>query len=570
MKILFTLLLAVLCGVCCGLKLHQNDHVGTTFYLGVKQNVNGVEQLRHRLLQISDPDHIDYGKWLSRQQIDNFVKSSDQDMTKVKNWLLGVGANHIVTYSDAVKATLPTHLFTTLFTNTNTGGGASYSVPSVLTDCVDVLEIMTSTDSKFKYKLHNRESDKLNSIVVDPGYITREVLMKLYNVPGLALDDHSVSVGAMEYQGGEGFSQSDMCKVQNASSVPENKVSLEHILGINSNDPDGESELDMAVLWMDSASSELWYSDFKGWMYSWALDFFNRENIPQVMSISWGWNERDQCGYGIGRCDNITSQMYVTRTNVEFMKLTSRGKTIVVSSGDAGSPGRTNELCDPTSSHINPVFPGGSPWVLSVGATFVKVFPSMRTNWTTDICIILGCVNGTTEEMTTYEMTGWTSGAGFTNWDTTPDWQKSHVNKYLKSGVILPESKYFNSNGRAYPDISTFGHHCAMFQRNGGGWTGGDGTSCSSPIMAGIIAHLNFNQLSKGKSVLGFVNPLLYKMYEQHPQAFTDISQGNSGCTESTCCQGHDFGFKPQKGMWDTVSGLGSPNVGEMLNFLNK
>jgi tripeptidyl-peptidase-1 len=535
----------------------------TSFYFGVRQNTLGVKQLEHRLLQISDINHPDYGKWLTRTQIDNFVRSSDKDMKFVMNWLLNVGATEITEYSDAIKASLPTQKFVKLFRpNVNS---VAYSIPTSLQGCVDLLEITTPANPKFKYEI---KRSTMTSILVDPGYITREVLLKLYSVPGPGLDNTSVSVGAMEFQGGEGFGQSDMCKVQNYSNVPENRVSPNHILGTNNKNPDGESELDMAVIWMDSGASSLWYSDFNGWMYSWALDFFNREDIPQVMSISWGWNEQDQCGYGIGKCDNITSQMYVTRTNVEFMKLTSRGKTIVVSSGDAGSPGRTNELCDPAYPHMNPVFPGGSPWVLSVGATYVKKYPNSPTNWKSPICQKLGCVNGTVHEMTTFDMTHWTSGSGFTHWDPTPEWQKQHVDKYLNSGVKLPKTEYFNANGRAYPDISTFGHNCAMYIQDG--WTGGDGTSCSAPIMAGVISHLNFNQLSNGKGVLGFVNPLLYKMYEQHPQAFTDISQGNSGCTESMCCKGTDYGFISVKGIWDVVSGLGYPNVGEMINYLNK
>jgi tripeptidyl-peptidase-1 len=324
----------------------------------------------------------------------------------------------------------------------------------------------------------------------------------------------------------------------------------------------------MAVIWMAAANADLWYEDFQGWMFAWAKNFQSRSpNTPDVISISWGWNEQDQCGFGLGQCTNETSQVYVQRTNLEFMKIAAMGTTILVSSGDAGSPGRTNELCDQNRSHINPVFPGGSPWVLSVGATYVQAFPKGTTRWNSTLCHLLECPSGTQEAMTTYSMTGWTSGSGFTHWDETPSWQKRQVSTYLSEHANeLPNGRYFNSKGRAYPDVATFGHNCAMYS-GFGGWMGGDGTSCSSPMLAGVIAYLNDQQQSRGQPKLGFVNPLLYQIYEDTKgAAFHDITSGFSGCTEQMWC-GRNFGFYPTKG-WDPVSGLGSPNVGVIQQYL--
>ena len=102
-----------------------------------------------------------------------------------------------------------------------------------------------------------------------------------------------------------------------------------------------------------------------------------------------------------------------------------------------------------------------------------------------------------------------------------------------------------------------------------GGWISEDGTSCSAPIMAGIVTYLNNYQLSRGKSTVGFVNPLLYKMYENDASSFHDIKFGNSSCTESGCCN-DQFGFLPKKGMWDVVSGLGTPDISKLVDYLSK
>jgi tripeptidyl-peptidase-1 len=75
-----------------------------------------------------------------------------------------------------------------------------------------------------------------------------------------------------------------------------------------------------------------------------------------------------------------------------------------------------------------------------------------------------------------------------------------------------------------------------------------DGTSASTPTMAGVIALLNDHLIANGKASLGFMNPWLYSVGFQ---AFNDITSGSSkGC-------GTD-GFPAAVG-WDAVTGFGTP-----------
>lgn len=533
----------------------NNIDKNLTYYMAIKQNTTGIKELERRILEeISNIDSEHYGKFMTIKEINNLLSPSLTCIEKIRKWIDTYDVNIVKKYSDSLVFRIYEDKF----------------VMNDIQNCVDFIEplIPASNIRKHISKVRNNENYGVDG--VDRGFVTREVLMRMYNFDGDYVMKNRSSVGAMEYQGRNGFSQRDMVTVQLASGVPKNEVADNHIIGNNnSNYPDGESLLDMAVIWMAAANVDLWYEDFDGWMYSWAVDFYNRENIPQVVSISWGWNELYQCIPGLGVCNN--SRIYVERSNVEFMKIVARGTTIVVSSGDAGSPGRTNEMCDRERPHINAVFPGGSPWVTSVGATYVEESNNLDKNNldkndNNNLCHVVKCATGTSEAMTSYNKTGWTSGSGFTRWNETPKWQKKHVEKYLKNSKSLPNSTYFNSEGRGYPDVSAFGHMCALFDH---GWTGGDGTSCSSPIMAGIIAYLNDFQQRRGKPRLGFANPLLYRMYEEHSDAFNDISKGDSACTETMCC-GQDYGFRPEKGMWDVVSGLGTPNIGEMIKYLEK
>ena len=114
-------------------------------------------------------------------------------------------------------------------------------------------------------------------------------------------------------------------------------------------------------------------------------------------------------------------------------------------------------------------------------------------------------------------------------------------------------------------------YNCAVYQ---GGTLGGvDGTSCSCPTFAGIVGILNSYQQQRGKSRVGYLNPLIYTMAENQSSTFNDITSGNNFCTEYNCCpprkdNGSDYGYIATKG-WDPVSGWGTPNVGEILNWLS-
>lgn len=542
-----------------------------SFYMGMKPNTTGVKYLKNYILnEMSNIRSPNYGKFLSKSEITNLLKPEIKVVEKVYKWLLTNNATTIINSGEIFFSSMTTQQFLKSFKIINYGEldniNSIYEIPNELKDHISIMEIQMSDnylekiERKRLLKHISKQFNETQSRVVK-SYITREVLLQTYNING-GFASKDVSIGAIEFNGNEGFNQQDMIKTQNASAVKANPVTPNHILGVNTSPPDDESELDMGVNWMGASNANLWYVDYPGWIFGWTCYMFERDIIPQVVSISWGWSESDQCS--ITLCPkNVTSQNYVEFTNIALMKLVARGLTIVVSSGDAGSPGRTNELCDKYHTYMNPIFPGGSPWVLSVGASYLT-----SSEWKTEICQDLPCPSILIESMTSYNQTRWTSGAGFTQWDEPPIWQKTALKKYLESNITFPNEKYFNRGGRAYPDLTAYGENCAIYNGRQG-WVGMDGTSCSAPIIAGIIAFINQYQIDKGKPTVGFVNPLLYELYERNPSTFQDIFHGNSACTEQMCCNDQNFGFLPVKGIWDVVSGLGSPNVNNLLRELN-
>jgi len=221
-----------------------------------------------------------------------------------------------------------------------------------------------------------------------------------------------------------------------------------------------------------------------------------------------------------GEDDNSISKDYQIRVDQEFQKFVATGRTILVASGDSGVG------C--SGGKFSPVWPGGSPHITSVGAT------------------------RTSDQAVSF------SGGGFSNIFEQPEWQKNAVLDYINTygpKVDIPDSKYYNKAGRAYPDVSAFGVNLDIVINSR--HTSVSGTSASTPLFAGIISLLNDVRLKAGRKQLGFLNPALYSKLND---GFRDITIGRNG-------YGKCPGFPTSK-KWDPVTGWGTPNFGMLAELI--
>ena len=111
------------------------------------------------------------------------------------------------------------------------------------------------------------------------------------------------------------------------------------------------------------------------------------------------------------------------------------------------------------------------------------------------------------------------SSGGFSNYFGIPSYQASAVQSFLSAQGSTNSGK-FNTSGRGFPDVSAIGQVLEIVVD--GSVEGVEGTSCSSPIFASIVALINDELASAGKPPLGFLNPFLYA----NPSAFNDITSG--------------------------------------------
>lgn len=251
----------------------------------------------------------------------------------------------------------------------------------------------------------------------------------------------------------------------------------------------------------------------------WQNYLLQQENLPQVISNSYADDEQ------------TLPKSYAQTVCNQFAQFGARGITFLSGSGDFGV-GKDNTCFSndgKNTSMFLPAFPVSCPYVTAVGAT--KNF---------DPEVVAFDANPPKPNPKNYA-----SGAGFSNYFDRPLYQALAVPPYVNS-LGNKYAGLYNKNGRAYPDLAAQGQRVAFI------WNGTDiildGTSVSTPLVAGILTLVNDALIAKGKSPLGFLNPWLYTIGHL---ALTDVTSGSTpGCNVD--------GFPAAKG-WDVASGWGTP-----------
>lgn len=326
------------------------------------------------------------------------------------------------------------------------------------------------------------------------------------------------------------YSPSDLKKFYKQFNIPDANINQVKFMGVNNASvPDIETELD--IQWLTGMGAGVKTLIFHGDVYSDSqIDSIleriqNSSRIPYVISFSYGGSEA-----GFAAVPNA-----IKHINEALQILGTMGVTVLVSSGDNGAYG-TSGIC---SQGFTPMFLASSPYVLAVGATQLQYQKG-------------GVMGSCPSEIVASTATGSliTSGGGFSEIFPRPTYQNNVLSNYFKNNPALPASAI---RKRGYPDVCFLGHNFNII--DGGLIRNVDGTSASSPSLAGLLSLANDYRLENGLRPFGFINPLLYQIYAKNSKAFRDITQGTNNCvTKGVCCE---KGYKATIG-WDPTSGLGS------------
>ncbi|KAH9171769.1 subtilisin-like protein [Lactarius sanguifluus] len=499
------------------------------------------------LNEVSNPGHPRYGVHLSREQVADIVAPHPDTVQLVHSWLehhhvtsspvsvthggsfLAVTGVSVSQANDLLGASY--QLYTHTETNETIVRTLEYSLPVVLHGHVQTVSPTTFFSSPLTQWQTPRKSSDVAAVAGKSSSgepvtmplsrrvtaVTPTFLRWLYGtfayVPS-AMGRNVVGVtGYVEQYPSPTDLTSYMRKYR-----PDGILATYVVLSVNGggydpNNPGEEANVDLQLSeGMTFPTPHIFYSTKhspNGDVYlAWLDAVLSKQEVPQTITTSYGANESDY------------PKDYALQVCYLFAQLGARGASVLFASGDDGV-GEGD-----CTARFTPTFPATCPYVTAVGGT---------TSFLPEVAASL-------------------SGGGFSEYFPRPGYQQQAVSTFLDN-LGLQYSGLYNPLGRGIPDIAAQAKTIPFFYRGREKFS--EGTSCSTPIVAGIISLLNDYRLSQGKPPLGFLNPWLYG---GGLNGFNDIVSGsNPGCNTN--------GFSAAVG-WDPVTGLGTPDFLRLMYIL--
>ncbi|HEX6553541.1 MAG TPA: S53 family peptidase [Ktedonobacteraceae bacterium] len=284
-------------------------------------------------------------------------------------------------------------------------------------------------------------------------------------------------------------------------------------------------------------------------------------HLADVISQSFGAGE-GSFHNGLAALNNLRQS---------FVDAQANHVTVLASSGDGGT---TNPYKEPVKNpavipYPSVGWPASDPLVTAVGGTY------LCTNAETGASVDSVSPPSQCQSNPGVREVGWVgSGGGYSILFPRPAFQNALPpgSTYVGSSAGAPGP---NTNMRGVPDIAyqassrtgvlvymtepattTSGTGCGGANPCSIGWYVVGGTSSGSPQWAGLIALAD----QMAKHDLGYINPALYKIASDpgmYAKDYFDVTVGNNQTSSIP-------GYSASPG-WDAVTGLGSPNVANLI-----
>mmetsp|Transcript_20155 Transcript_20155/g.20255 ORF Transcript_20155/g.20255 Transcript_20155/m.20255 type:complete len:734 (-) Transcript_20155:177-2378(-) len=561
------------------------DTLPHTFYVSLK--LKDEHKIHDHLMSVSDPTSAEYGHYLSMEEINNLYTPMVDDQISVIDFFeqiqdsqVHLNAQGDMIRVEATKQNIEKALNTKLEVHHHIHldvktlrATQPLSIPEHVSEKLNFISLNTPVlhltsnlarkqteldDNKISERMTQQmktagRSDPDTLQAADGSYAgsTPEYLSKLYGVQFPAPNNGLGSQAVISFLG-QMFSNTDLKYYFILAGIKQlyNRIADDRVFGFPNNPraPKSEASLDTQLITAIAPGIPTYvYSmlDLNPWDYAnegflaycWLVG--NQTFTPYVHSISYGDDESTVFNPAMPG-----SFIYGHGVEGQFKLMGLRGVTVLAASGDSGigGLGPTRQRC----AQAWPSWPASSPYVTSVGGTMI--------------------VNGEEVVCSSEHGSHITAGGGFSNVldRSQAPWQEDVVSQYLSKTQAIPQvAGYFNTKGRAYPDVSLIADDYPIVLALG--ITNIAGTSASAPLLAAMISLMNDARLKQGKSVMGFINPFLYHTAKTTPSAFNDITSGDirNGMFGNIDCD-ETKSFYATVG-WDAATGLGSVNYPELL-----
>jgi kumamolisin len=339
------------------------------------------------------------------------------------------------------------------------------------------------------------------------GYLVADVL-RAYNADNLQFTGAGEKIAILI----DKFpNDDDLTEFWNVNNLPNTLTSVEK-LNVNNgtvSPPDGEETMD--VEWAGGIARGATVRVYAaGSLFLTDLD----AAVDQIIDDLSTQPAIHQLSISMGLAEKDMPEDELKVEHLQVAKLVAQGVNVFVSSGDDGSRPRSS------AGHIAQVeYQSSDPLVVAVGGT----------------TLVLDS-NGTVKSETAWKG----SGGGASGLWPKPTYQTGSP-ALTGQWRLVPDISLV-----ADPNTGAFVYLLGTNQQIGG-------TSLSAPVWAGFCAIINEARRNAGKGPLHQLHPVIYPLIGT--SSFRDITSGNNG--DYTAGSGYD-----------KVTGLGSPNVKELLKAL--
>ncbi len=566
----------------------------TLFFQPTAEQQAALDQL---LAEQQDPSSPNYHKWLTPEEFADRFGISAQDANTLAAWLSSQGftvdqiARSRTWIAFSGIAAQVDAAFQTSIHNYLVGGKMHYAAssdPSIPAAFAGVVTGIGSLHDFAPYPLNVKPKPRLTSSLTGNHFLAPGDFATIYDLPDYAngvfqpgIDGTGQTIAIMGQTDlstdsnpgrngtpGVNGQQYDVVTFRNLAGLPAlNSSNFQIVIvppfgdpGVVTNDVD-EANLDVEWSSATAPNANLIYvieNGSSGGTGAFGALQYAVDNVKaNIFSISYGL------------CESQVGSTTKAQLTTAGQQANAQGQTIVTPSGDSGAAD-----CDsnsPATQGLAVDFPASLPTVTAMGGTTFAADSANSSNPSVATPYWAGSTNDTNPSaLASIPETSWNdsgsilsaTGGGISTFYSQPAWQ---------AGLGVP-------TGRNVPDISftSSANHdgylicsqssCVNGYRNTDtSFTVLGGTSAPAPSFAGVVALIN-QKLGRPQ---GNVNPALYAQAASAPWAFHDITTGNNivTCTSGTGCVNGSLGYSAGPG-YDLVTGLGSPDVGTLLNAI--
>jgi len=360
-------------------------------------------------------------------------------------------------------------------------------------------------------------------------------------LPDTTLTGAGQTVGVLEF---DGFYAGDIAAYAQTAGGGRANIPVQTVLldgyngkpttGPNSGNSEVALDIELAMAMAPGLAKIICFTGGPNGAQNDILNAMVASNSVKNLSCCWGW------GGGPS-----------TTTDAIFQQMAAQGQSFFNAAGDSCAFTTGASSVNGVDNPNNQNAPSSSPYITQVGGTTL-VTTGPGGAWQSESVWNWGGGSG--------------SSGGISSHYAIPSWQ-ANVSMAANQG---------SATQRNIPDVALTADNVYVFSDNGSSGSYG-GTSCATPLWAGLAALANQQAVAFGTASVGFINPLVYAIGagSGYTQAFNDITKGDNTWSSSPsqfyAVSGYDlctgWGTPAGQSLIDALVGQGS-STAAATNFL--